>query len=109
MSIKKDFEKLDSLFGSNRWVALSDEQYANLRPLIIEMLQNQYIVEETEMDNARNVYWKTEQYKFFLEDIKKRKHTVNLNNFTVVSKSLLKWILGILSTIITLCIEKILK
>ena len=64
MSIKKDFNKLDALFGGHQYVNLSDEQYVELRPLLQKMLSGGYIAEETEIDNARNVFQKTEQYKY---------------------------------------------
>lgn len=100
MSIKKDFQKLDAVWGPSRYIMLNNEQYADFRPVLQKLLNEGYIIQDTEINNADNVFVKTNQYKFFLEDLKKNKWNKRVQNSVVVSKKILNWIFGIVAAII---------
>lgn len=100
MSIKKDFQKLDALWGSGQYIMLSDEQYAVFRLLLQKLINGGYIMQDTEIDNANNVFVKTNKYKFFLEDLKKNKWGKYMQNGFAGSKKVLGWLFGIIATII---------
>ena len=100
MSVKKEFQKLDAVWGSGRYIMLSDEQYAAFRPILQRLVNGGYIIQDTEFDNANNVFVKTNQYKFFLEDLRKNKWGKCVQNGVVGSKKILGWLFGIIATII---------
>ena len=100
MSIKKDFQNLDAVWGAGRYIMLSDEQYADFRPVLRKLLNEGYIIRDTQIDNADNVFVKTNQYKFFLEDLRKKKQEKCVQNGFVGSKKFLGWLFGIIATII---------
>ena len=79
---------------------LSDEQYAAFRPILQRLVNGGYIIQDTEFDNANNVFVKTNQYKFFLEDLRKNKWGKCVQNGVVGSKKILGWLFGIIATII---------
>ena len=99
MSIKRDFRKLDDLCGSGQYIMLSDKEYAAFRPVLQELVNGGYIVQDTQIDNANNVFRKTDQYDFFVEDINKNKLRKRLHNCAVSLKVVLGWIFGIAATV----------
>ena len=99
MSIKKDFQKLDDLWGSGRYIMLSDEQYGAFRSVLQELVNGGYIVQDTQIDNANNVFRKTDQYDYFIEDINKIKSRKRLHNYAISIKAILGWIFGIVATV----------
>ena len=96
---QQQYEKLDELFGKRGYVMLSDSDYSQLRDLVQILLDGGYIREDHDINNARNVFQKTDKYLYFLTDQEQEERNCGKRQVIAAGKGIAKWLLGIVAGI----------